>query len=339
MPSFGQYGLSFNAALLIPFLVASLSSALKTMGDLTICQKINDAEWKRPDMGSISRGILANAVGNVISGITGALGQSVSSSNVGLSIATGAASRTIAYSIGGILIISAFVPKLASVFVIMPTPVMGASLVFAASFMILAGIQILMSRMMDARKTFVIGVSVVFGLSIDLIPGLFENVHPWVKPFFSSSLSLATVSAIILNLVLRIGIARSAYIELRPGIDSSDTIFDFMEHHGSEWGAFRDVVQRCAAVVNEFFELVSQEGFARGNVQVSITFDEFNLDARISYTGQPVKLSGAKQPDNDLINDGFSLAELSSLLILRNADSVKSSEKGGKCLFHFHFVH
>ncbi|MBP1750205.1 MAG: Xanthine/uracil permease [Deltaproteobacteria bacterium] len=339
MPSFGHYGLSFDIALLVPFLVASLSSALKTMGDLTICQKINDAEWKRPDMGSISRGILANAAGNVISGITGALGQSVSSSNVGLSIATGAASRTIAYSIGAILIVSAFVPKLASIFVIMPTPVMGASLVFAASFMILAGIQILMSRMMDPRKTFVIGLSVVFGLSIDLMPDLFKNVHPWIKPFFSSSLSLATISVIILNVLLRIGVARSAHIELRPGVDSSDTIFDFMERHGSEWGAFRDVVQRCASVINEFFEFVSQSGLARERVNVEITFDEFNLDAHVSYTGQPVKLSGPKQPEKDLLNDEYSLAELSSLLIHKNADSIKSSVKGEQCLFHFHFEH
>lgn len=71
-PSFGEYGLSFNVALIIPFLVATLSSALKTMGDLTICQKINDAEWKRPDMKSISRGILASSIGNIIAGFTGA---------------------------------------------------------------------------------------------------------------------------------------------------------------------------------------------------------------------------------------------------------------------------
>lgn len=339
MPSFGSYGLSFDVALLIPFLVASLSSALKTMGDLTICQKINDVEWKRPEMGSISRGILANAVGNIISGVTGALGQSVSSSNVGLSIATGAASRTIAYSIGGILIVSAFLPKLASIFVIMPTPVMGASLVFAASFMILAGIQILMSRMMDARKTFVVGVSVVFGLSIDLVPGLFKNIHPWIRPFFSSSLSLATISAIILNLLLRIGISRSARIELKPGVDSSDTIFDFMEHHGSEWGAFRDVVQRCASVVNEFFELVSQSGRARDNVNVEVAFDEFNLDAHVSYTGQPVKLSGMKPPEDDLLNNEYSLSELSSLLILKNVDNIRSTVKGDQSIFHFHFEH
>jgi NCS2 family nucleobase:cation symporter-2 len=338
-PSFGEYGLSFNVALLIPFLVATLSSALKTMGDLTICQKINDTEWKRPDMKTISRGILASSVGNLISGFTGALGQSVSSSNVGLSIATGATSRRIAYSIGGILIFSAFFPRLASIFVIMPTPVMGASLIFAASFMILAGIQIITSRMIDARKTFVIGISVVFGLSVDLVPGLFKHAHPWIQPFFSSSLSLATVCAIILNLFLRIGISKSVEIELRPGVDSSDKIFTFMEHHGSQWGALKDVVYRVASVINEFLESVAQSGISKENLKVRVTFDEFNLDVYISYKGLPVKFSEKQPSVAELLQDENPLPALSGFLMSKNTDSIKSSVDGEQCKVHFHFDH
>jgi xanthine permease XanP len=339
IPHFGEYGLSFNIALLIPFLIATLSSALKTMGDLTICQKINDAEWKRPDMKSISKGILACSIGNLISGFTGSLGQSVSSSNVGLSIATGATSRKIAYSVGGILIFSAFFPKLASIFVIMPTPIMGASLIFAASFMILAGIQIIMSRMIDARKTFVIGISVVFGLSVDLVPELFKNVHPWIQPFFSSSLSLSTVCAIILNLFLRIGISKSAQIELRPGVDSSDKIFTFMENHGSLWGAFKDVVYRAASVINEFLESVTQLGLSKERLMVYITFDEFNLDVYISYKGLPVKFSEKQPSEAELSRDENSFAVLSSFLMVKNADNIRSSIKGEQCNVHFHFNH
>ncbi len=343
VPSIGQYGLSFDMALLIPFLVATLSSALKTMGDLSICQKINDTEWKRPDMKSISRGILASSLGNIISGLTGALGQSVSSSNVGLSIATGATSRRIAYSIGGILIFSAFFPKLASVFVIMPTPVMGASLIFAASFMILAGIQIVTARMIDARKTFVIGISIVFGLSIDLVPGLFNNVHPWIQPFFSSSLSLATVCAILLNLFLRIGVSRSARIELRPGIDSSDRIFDFMEHQGSLWGALKDVVYRAASAINEFLESVERGGLSKGNLKVLVTFDEFNLDVYISYKGLPLVISEKEEPEEPaksrLLGDDKALAAFSGFLMSKNTDSIISSVDGEECRVQFHFDH
>ncbi len=39
-----------------------------------------------------------------------------------------------------------------------------------------------------------------------------------------------------------------------PGVDSSDTVFDFLEHHGSA-GAFRDVVQGAVAVINECFQM------------------------------------------------------------------------------------
>jgi NCS2 family nucleobase:cation symporter-2 len=120
LPAVGHYGISFEWVLAVPFLVAALSSALKTMGDVTTCQKINDAQWKRPDMVNISRGVMACATGNILSGLLGALGQSVSSSNIGLSIATGATSRRIAYSTGTILILLAFLPKLSSVFVVMP---------------------------------------------------------------------------------------------------------------------------------------------------------------------------------------------------------------------------
>jgi hypothetical protein len=70
----------------------------------------------------------------------------------GLSVATGATSRVIAYAIGGLLFVLAFCPKLATVFAIMPAPVMGATLIFALSFMVIAGIQIIMSRMLDARR-------------------------------------------------------------------------------------------------------------------------------------------------------------------------------------------
>jgi xanthine permease XanP len=55
-------GWSINARLVLPFLIASTSSILKTVGDLTLCEKINDADWKRTDMKPVSGGILAGSL-------------------------------------------------------------------------------------------------------------------------------------------------------------------------------------------------------------------------------------------------------------------------------------
>ena len=167
-------------------------------------------------MKSISGGILADACGVMLSGGVGTMGQSTSSANVGLSIATGATSRRIGFACGGILMVLAFVPKLAVLFAIMPGPVIGALVFFTVCFMIVAGVQILTSRMMDARKTFVVGASVVLGLSVDMMPGAYQSVPAMLLPAFTSSLSVATLSALLLNLLFRIGIAQHAKLANRP---------------------------------------------------------------------------------------------------------------------------
>jgi NCS2 family nucleobase:cation symporter-2 len=339
-PHFCQAGLSFKLVLLVPFLAAALSSALKTMGDLTTCQKINDADWKRPDMKSIGRGIAACAAGNLLSGCIGALGQSVSSSNIGLSIASGATARRIALANGGILIVLAFVPRLAEVFVVMPTPVMGASLIFAIGFMLVAGIQIIASRMLDARKTFVIGISLILGLSVEICPGLYAKTPAGLAPIFHSSLALCALSAILLNLLFRIGVARHKTIELQPGAaDVSDKIFEFMERQGGLWGARKEVVYDAMAAMNEFMEAAAAQELTAGPVALTVAFDEFNLDVAARYQGVPIEFPDRKPTREEMRADPAATGRLAGYLIKRYADRVSARSANGVCTVNLHFVH
>jgi len=309
------------------------------MGDVTTCQKINDVQWKRPDMVNISGGVLACGISNILSGMLGALGQSVSSSNIGLSIATGATSRRIAYSTGIILILLAFFPKFASIFVIMPTPIMGASLIFAVSFMILAGLQIIMSRMIDARKTFVIGISIIFGLSIEFAPELYRNVHPWIKPVFSSSLSLATICAVVLNLIFRIGIAKKTSLVLNPGENPSETIDHFMEEQGRAWGARSEVIYKAKAAMSEFYEAVVENTLTRKPVAMTVRFDEFNLDVDMAYEGKPIELSAARPDARDLLTDPDAPLRLAGYMIRSLADQASIESAAGQSCVRLHFNH
>jgi xanthine permease XanP len=54
----------------------------------------------------------------------------------------------------------------------MPGPAVGSILVYSACFIILGGLQILSSRMLDARRIFAVGISLIFGLSIEIAPDL-----------------------------------------------------------------------------------------------------------------------------------------------------------------------
>jgi xanthine/uracil permease len=41
-------------------------------------------------------------------------------------------------------------------------------------------------------------------LSLDILPDLYAHLTPWLRPFFESSLTLATVVAVVLNQLLRV---------------------------------------------------------------------------------------------------------------------------------------
>jgi NCS2 family nucleobase:cation symporter-2 len=214
----GWMRLSFQWSLLPTFAIVSITGALKSIGNLIMCEMVNDDEWKEPDMRRIGDGLTADSISVAVSGLLGGMASDTSASNVALSRASGATSRWIGFAAGGIFIALGFSPTLSAILSIMPMPVMGAILVFVTSFMILSGLQIIISAKPHARKTFVLGISIIFGLSLDVLPDLYAGVFPSLRPLFDSSLTLATVLAVGLNQLLRIsGKAQPPATDSIPG--------------------------------------------------------------------------------------------------------------------------
>ena len=338
-PLVGHPGWSFDTALAVPFLIAILCSTLKSVGDLTTCQKINDPEWKRPDMKRIGNGIMANSFGVIGAGLLGGMGQSASSANVGLSVATGATSRVIAYAIGGLLFVLAFCPRLATVFAIMPAPVMGATLIFALSFMVVAGIQIIMSRMLDARKTFVVGISMIVGIGVDVAPEIFHTFPHWLQPVFHSSLSAATILAILLNLIFRIGIASKAGIELGSDPQAAEQLFAFMQRQGGLWGARKEVIDKAAAAADEFLQAAREHALNQTPIRLETRFDEYRLELEFSYRGRIIEFPATRPEPRELLEDPAAMDRMAGYLVRRYADKVSASRHGEDCRVKLAFEH
>jgi len=338
-PDTDYFGWSFNLALLFPFLLAMTGDVLKTVSEITTCQKINDVEWKRTDMKNVRHGIFAEGLTVVFSGLAGGMGQSISGSSIGMAIGTGATSRKIAFAIGGLLVISAFVPKAAVIFAVMPKPVIGAILIYSLSFLITTGFEIILSRMLDARRMFLVGIPMILGISVDVFPGLYEGVPHLLKPVFSSSLALAVVLVILLNLLFRIGVTERQRLVLKPGVDDADSIFRFMEKQGAAWGARREVIERVMAALSELFEAVTSSGRAKGDLEVDVRFDELRLDVEARYRGTPLEFPSARPSVEDLLESDAAAAGFSGFMIRQYADSVKLDEKDGECRVRLHFDH
>ena len=131
LPHFVNASWSFDVGLVASFAIVSLAAAMKAVGTIAVCQRINDADWVRPDMQNATRGVLADGVSIAIAGAMGA---------VGLASATGVASRRVAYAAGGTFLLLGFMPKLAALLAIMPRAVMVAALMFEVCFIIINGL-------------------------------------------------------------------------------------------------------------------------------------------------------------------------------------------------------
>lgn len=202
--------ITFKWSLVPIFVIVSITGALKSVGNLIMCEKVNDDDWREPDAPRIANGLMADSACVAVSGLLGGMASDTSASNVALSSASGATSRVIGYMAGVLFILMGLLPKVAGLLSVMPAPVMGAILIFVTSFMIMSGIQIILGSGIDTRKTFILGVALIFGLSLDMLPALFARVPYYLRPLVDSSLTLSTVVAVSLNQLFRLrGLTRA----------------------------------------------------------------------------------------------------------------------------------
>lgn len=284
MPAVPSLDLSFSPVLVVPFLIATIASNIKVVGLITSVQKSNDLNWKRPDMRSVRGGIVADSIGNISSGLLGGVGTSVGAGNIGLAAATGATSRIIGLVVGMMFIVLAFIPKLTGAIALMPAPVMGAGLLYTSCFLVISGLELIVLRLLDPRRTFVVGLSLLAGIGLDLMPDAFADAPAWAATFLGSPLALATTLAVFLNLLLGLGVSNKARLVLRNGA-TPDDVLRFFDRWGGAWGARPDVIRRAGPATLELCEEIwSREGST--DVVIEIEFDEFHLSVDVGWTEQ-----------------------------------------------------
>jgi xanthine permease XanP len=339
LPVWEHPGFMFDIYLLPAFLIGAIASTVKASGVVISCQQVNQTEWKRADMVSVGNGMLADGIGCITSGLLGGFGTSMSASNVGLSVATGATSRRVAYFVGLLFIVLVFFPKFATTLSLMPPPVMGAGLIYVASYLITIGMQLIVSRMMDSRRTFIVGLSFLAGLSLDIVPGVYENLPTLVSPIFSSSLTVATLVALTLNLVFRIGISQKAALELSSGQDTGAEIYQFLGKHGATWGARPQVIQEAKHVLRELVETLFNFDITEGPVNIEITFDEYNLNMYVYYKGEIMEFPRHSPSIDDLLRDKSAQVKLSGFIIRVTAEKISTTTQYDMRKIHIHITH
>ena len=247
LPTFGHLSWSFDLTLAAPFAIGSIAAAMKAAGTITVCQKMNDANWIRPDMKTVTSGVLADGMSTVFAGMVGAVGTNTSTPAVGLAAATGVASRTVAYAVGAIFILMGFFPKLPAVLGLMPRPVIVAALLFAVCFILVNGLQIMSSRLLDARRTLIISLSIIAGMAVEVFPSIAASAPPPLSYFVGKFTGAFDGNCIGVetDVPYRGEKDRRPHHRIWRDVDPQK-IETFFQSQGATWGARSEIIKRAS---------------------------------------------------------------------------------------------
>lgn len=329
LPDLRHLGWSFDVTLMLPFAVAAIASMLKTAGSVVVLDRATHPAWVRADMRQVSGGVLADGLAALTAGLIGAFGVNSSATATGLAVATRMHSRRVATAIAALCVIAALLPAIGWMLLQVPLPVLGAMLVFSAAFMIVNGLEIITSRMLDARRTLVVGLGLVAGLSVELVPDLAALLSPGARALFGTPLVLGTVVALALNLAFRLGATRTGRLTLAAGPRAAE-LDTLMSTLGAAWGARRDAVDRTRFGVVQAVELLREEAGVAGPIELRVSFDEFTVQVQLEWQGVPVVLSEQRPTPEEVVESEDGVQRLAGFLLRRVADRAQSTGRDGR---------
>ena len=326
----------FDASLIAPFAVVAIAGILNLTANIPYAQRINDADWVRPDFTSLRGGLVGNGIATVISAVIGSMGVNSYGPSIGLSAATGITSRSLAYIIAISFALLSLIPAAAALITTIPAPVVGAALFFTAAFLFTSGLQMITARLLDSRKIIVIGFSFAMAMIADINHDLLARAPLLLHPIVDNAIVLGTTSAVLLNLLMRIGVRQRVTMKLDAGNVDRETIEEFLSEQGGRWAARRDIVSRAIFGVVQTLEVV---GDVQEGTEIEATFDEFNLDVRVRYTGAPLIIPERKPTPREIIASEEGERLLAGYLLSQSADRINCRPYGNMTEVQLHYDH
>lgn len=255
LPVYTELSYSFDLRVLIPFIVITVAGVVDNIGDFSACQSADDPHFKKPNWKSIESGIRGNALGTALSGLLGGPIQSTATTNIGIAGASGITSRKVAYLACGMLMAASFFPGLTTVLSMIPTPVLGAVLLYSGCYIMAGGFSALTSCVLDDRRIFTIFLSIFFAIST-LIPNLYSFLPESVSTILVSPMVMGVCVLLLTTLLSRIGVKK--VFSFISGVSPLDIIAlnDEIENTCKERGTERALMRKMQISIDSLCEFV-----------------------------------------------------------------------------------
>jgi NCS2 family nucleobase:cation symporter-2 len=86
-------------------------------------------------------------------------------------------------------------------------------------------------------------------------------------------------------------------------------------------------------------DAVRQNCWHSGPIEVSASFDEFNLDVRAAYEGEPLEFPERRPSNAEIVESENGARLLAGFMLRRCADKIRSRSKDGQATVFLHYDH
>lgn len=327
-PSLSYWGLSFSWNLLPLFLICGIAAGLRSFGSLMTASQINFPDQLKADNDVLKKGVFSDGLSVVLSGSIGAYGVGISPSAVGVTKASGATSRVIAYAIGGFCILFSLSPKISAFWMCIPASVVSGGLLVTSCIMFAGGLRLMNTKPLDLRNTYIIGLSILLALSPMLYPSFYHQLPSLMQIISHSFLSMISIVAIILNVLLYPGKRKKAKIIIgRESAKIEDTL-----EHINQIGIQGDFAQKTVAQLHDLINTILEQKVNDSDLVISFSHDDVTFMINISYPGIiPRFESNEKFTSDNMLEDQVYILGLSSMFKDNFPDRLSYQIKDGQC--------
>ncbi len=203
LPEVMPFEIKFVPSACVSLAIVYVVNAVQTIGDLS--STTMGGMDRMPTDRELSGGIIGQGIISILGSFFGGLPTASYSQNVGIVTVNKVINRAVFTLAAGILLVAGLMPKFASLLTTIPQCVIGGATISVFATITMTGIRMITEGGFTPRKSSVVGLSVALGVGITQVSGCLagEGFPAWVNTVFgSSSVVVATIMAIILNLVL-----------------------------------------------------------------------------------------------------------------------------------------
>lgn len=194
-----HFGLAFPISGIIGMSIAYLVTIVESSGNFLALGNATQTEISGKHLRG---GVLCDGLGSAFAAIMSTTPFSSFAQNIGVISLTGVASRYVVTIMGCLLVLAGIFPWFGALIVSIPSPVLGGAGLMMFAMIISAGIQMLDKVERSKRNGLIIAISIGCGLAVTTRPELLDKLPSFVKEVFGSGITVGSLFALILNLIL-----------------------------------------------------------------------------------------------------------------------------------------